>query len=113
MCISLSRIQSLNVLQNLQYSPRDYSHNLIREFSRLSCGATNRRKCHLLNVESCRVPSRSYYKHEVEVAKRIKWKRPEKVPCILPQKSGDLSALPDQDFNKPPPLFKESTEYQT
>ncbi|XP_034233526.1 28S ribosomal protein S15, mitochondrial [Thrips palmi] len=113
MSMSLRRVQSLNILQNFQLSSRDVSRNLKRDFSLLSVSGTELGQSGLLSVTGHRSPFRTYYKHEVEVSKRIQWKRPERVPCILPEKSGDLSGLPEVDLNEPPPLFKDSTEFQT
>lgn len=112
MSISLRRVQSLNILQNLQFSSRNVSCNLKRDISLLSISNSNLAHCSLLSASVYRTPSRTYHKHEVEVFKRIQWKRPVKVPCILPEKSGDLSGLPKVDLNEPAPLFKESPEYQ-
>lgn len=113
MAISLGRIQVKNVLLSLHHSSRECSYNLIREFTRLSCVPTNQNKCHFVKFDSCKVPTRDYHKHEVEVKKRIQWVRPKRIPCFVPQKSGDLSGLPDIDLSKPPPLFEESEEYKT
>lgn len=113
MSISLRRVTSLNILQNFQVSSKDVSRNLKRDFSLLSISTADQVQSNLLCAIGHRAPSRSYYKHQVEVAKRIQWKRPVKVPSIRPEKSGDLSGLPEVDLNVPPPLFSQSSEYQS
>lgn len=101
----------MNILQHV-FCPREGNLNLTtrRELSVLCNPHKSERERHFLLT---RVPFRGFYKHQVEVEKRIQWKRPVKVPCILPEKSGDLSALPEQDLDKPPSLFEKSSEYQT
>jgi small subunit ribosomal protein S15 len=44
---------------------------------------------------------------------KIKWVRPEKIPCIRPEKSGDLECVPKIDLSQPQLLFRESKELQT
>lgn len=41
---------------------------------------------------------------------KIKWNRPEKIPCILPEKSGDLSKLPPINPKEVVPEFRDSKE---
>ncbi|KAJ1522891.1 hypothetical protein ONE63_002033 [Megalurothrips usitatus] len=110
MSATLQRIQNSNVLYKLHFPIRECGLNLNRQFSFFT---TFDRNSDFLDAKCHRVPSRSFYKHEIEVKKRIQWQRPVKVPCILPEKSGDLSGLPELDLNKPPPLFDQSSEYQS
>lgn len=44
---------------------------------------------------------------------KIKWIRPEKIPCFKPAKSGDRSAMPKIDKSLPPLEFQTSTELET
>ena len=44
---------------------------------------------------------------------KIKWVRPEKISCIKPEKSGDLSQLPPVDSAEFIPEFKKSQELKT
>lgn len=44
---------------------------------------------------------------------KIKWVRPEKIPCIRPEKSGDLSGQPDIDKSLPRYEFRNSKELET
>ncbi|KAK3914834.1 28S ribosomal protein S15, mitochondrial [Frankliniella fusca] len=110
MSLSWQRVKSLNVLRNWPILPKDSVYNLRREFSLLSVSLPV--SC-LPNVGCHQIPTRSFYKHKVEVDKRIQWTRPVKVPSIRPVKSGDLSGLPEVNFDKPPSLYEESKEYQT
>jgi small subunit ribosomal protein S15 len=43
----------------------------------------------------------------------IKWVRPPKVPCIKPEKSGDLASLPPVDNKQYPLEFQNSEELKT
>lgn len=113
MSISLRGVRSLNVLQNVSSFTKDGVYNLRREFSLKSIPIAYEAVSSSLNAGCHQVPCRNFYKHKVEVEKRIKWERPVKVPCILPQKSGELSGLPEIDYDKPPPLYEKSKEYQT
>ncbi|CAG9839717.1 unnamed protein product [Diabrotica balteata] len=44
---------------------------------------------------------------------KIKWVRPEKIPCFKPQKSGDLQGYPDIDKKQFQLQFRDSKELQT
>lgn len=44
---------------------------------------------------------------------KIKWVRPPKIPCIKPEKSGDLALLPAVDKNQYPLEFQKSEELKT
>lgn len=44
---------------------------------------------------------------------KIKWNRPEKIPCIDPAKSGDLSSLPKVDPKTFMLEFQKSKELET
>jgi hypothetical protein len=44
---------------------------------------------------------------------KIKWVRPPKVPCIKPEKSGDLASLPPVDKKQYPLEFQNSEELKT
>lgn len=44
---------------------------------------------------------------------KIKWVRPEKIPCIRPEKSGDLSGKPDIDNSLIRYEFRNSKELAT
>ncbi|RZB39093.1 Ribosomal S15 domain containing protein [Asbolus verrucosus] len=44
---------------------------------------------------------------------KIKWVRPEKIPCYKPEKSGDLEGMVDIDKSKPQLMFRESQELAT
>lgn len=44
---------------------------------------------------------------------KIKWIRPEKIPCIRPEKSGDLSPMPKFDENLPTVAFQQCKELET
>ncbi|PNF34983.1 hypothetical protein B7P43_G15622 [Cryptotermes secundus] len=44
---------------------------------------------------------------------KIKWVRPPKIPCIKPEKSGDLASLPPVDKKQYPLEFQNSEELKT
>lgn len=44
---------------------------------------------------------------------KIKWVRPERILCIKPKKSGDLSAFPNIDKQNYVPEFKDCKELET
>ncbi|EFA03294.1 small ribosomal subunit protein uS15m [Tribolium castaneum] len=44
---------------------------------------------------------------------KIKWVRPEKIPCIKPEKSGDLEAMMKIDLSQPQLPFRGSKELET
>jgi hypothetical protein len=44
---------------------------------------------------------------------KIKWVRPPKIPCIKPEKSGDLVPLPPVDKKQYPLEFQNSEELKT
>lgn len=44
---------------------------------------------------------------------KIKWIRPEKIPCYDPRKSGDLEKLPQLNENEIMPRFQLSKELET
>ena len=44
---------------------------------------------------------------------KIKWVRPEKIPCIKPEKSGDLSQLPKLKQDELLLEFRNSKELET
>lgn len=44
---------------------------------------------------------------------KIKWIRPKKIPCIRPEKSGDLSPMPKFDEKSPTVDFRHSKELET
>lgn len=44
---------------------------------------------------------------------KIKWVRPEKIPCTKPEKSGDAAKLPSVNPNEFLPHFRGSKELET
>lgn len=58
----------------------------------------------------CRMVVRSYaFKSDL----KIKWNRPEKIPCYDPRKSGDKSAFPDIDKSELLRNYSKSRELES
>lgn len=49
---------------------------------------------------------------QLKSALKIIWVRPEPIPCILPEQSGDLEPLGTIDMTQFPTLYKASEELQ-
>lgn len=66
--------------------------------------------CKLLSYKQLtNVPARAYaFKSDL----KIKWVRPEKIPCHMPEKSGDLQPMPEVDQTQYALDFKKSKELE-
>lgn len=65
---------------------------------------------HLSLTNLTSIPCRSYaFKSDL----KIKWVRPEKIPCIKPEKSGDIEGMMKIDLTQPQLLFRQSKELET
>lgn len=53
------------------------------------------------------------YASKKEFCKQMNWTRPVKIPCIFPEKSGDLKQFPDINPKEFMLEFKNSKELQT
>ncbi|XP_030384628.1 28S ribosomal protein S15, mitochondrial [Scaptodrosophila lebanonensis] len=66
----------------------------------------------LLNIAQA-VPRQFVRQYAFKSDLKIKWVRPEKIPCIKPEKSGDLSKLPKVNPGEVIPEYRDCKELET